>query len=86
MSAAPKTTATRAPGAAGADVPGGAHQAARASVGADAARSAGQAARWLAFAVVIAAAVMDLLDSTIAQVAAPTIRRDCDGSYAVISG
>ena len=84
MSAAPKTTATRAPGAAGADVPGGAHQAARASVGADAARSAGQAARWLAFAVVIAAAVMDLLDSTITQVAAPAIRRDLGGSYAVI--
>jgi MFS family permease len=40
--------------------------------------------RWLAFGVVIAAAVMDLLDSTIAQVAAPTIRRELGGSYAVI--
>jgi EmrB/QacA subfamily drug resistance transporter len=40
--------------------------------------------RWLAFAVVIAAAVMDLLDSTITQVAAPTIRRELGGSYAVI--
>ena len=30
------------------------------------------------------AAVMDLLDSTIAQVAAPTIRRELGGSYAVI--
>jgi EmrB/QacA subfamily drug resistance transporter len=34
--------------------------------------------------VVIAAAVMDLLDSTITQVAAPTIRRELGGSYAVI--
>jgi EmrB/QacA subfamily drug resistance transporter len=40
--------------------------------------------RWLAFAVIITAAVMDLLDSTIAQVAAPTIRRELGGSYAVI--
>ena len=40
--------------------------------------------RWLAFAVVITAAVMDLMDSTIAQVAAPAIRRDLGGSYAVI--
>src|SRR5580693_2008822 len=40
--------------------------------------------RWLAFAVVIAAAVMDLLDSTITQVAAPAIRRELGGSYAVI--
>jgi EmrB/QacA subfamily drug resistance transporter len=40
--------------------------------------------RWLAFAAVIAAAVMDLLDSTIAQVAAPSIRRELGGSYAVI--
>jgi EmrB/QacA subfamily drug resistance transporter len=40
--------------------------------------------RWVAFAVVIAAAVMDLLDSTITQVAAPSIRRDLGGSYAVI--
>jgi EmrB/QacA subfamily drug resistance transporter len=40
--------------------------------------------RWLAFGTVITAAVMDLLDSTIAQVAAPTIRRSLGGSYAVI--
>ena len=40
--------------------------------------------RWLAFGTVITAAVMDLLDSTIAQVAAPTIRRELGGSYAVI--
>src|ERR1700755_1003556 len=40
--------------------------------------------RWVAFGTVITAAVMDLLDSTIAQVAAPTIRRELGGSYAVI--
>src|SRR6201989_1491050 len=40
--------------------------------------------RWVAFGSVITAAVMDLLDSTIAQVAAPTIRRELGGSYAVI--
>ena len=40
--------------------------------------------RWIAFGTVITAAVMDLLDSTIAQVAAPTIRRELGGSYAVI--
>src|SRR6266700_6103921 len=40
--------------------------------------------RWLAFGAVITAAVMDLLDSTITQVAAPTIRRELGGSYAVI--
>src|SRR5579862_8395557 len=40
--------------------------------------------RWAAFAVVIAAAVMDLLDSTITQVAAPDIRHELGGSYAVI--
>ncbi len=40
--------------------------------------------KWLAFAAAAAAAVMDLLDSTIAQVAAPSIRRDLGGSYAVI--
>jgi EmrB/QacA subfamily drug resistance transporter len=40
--------------------------------------------RWLAFGTVITAAVMDLLDSTIAQVAAPTIRRSLGGSYAII--
>jgi EmrB/QacA subfamily drug resistance transporter len=38
--------------------------------------------RWLAFAAVLAASVMDLLDSTIAGVAAPAIRHDLGGSYA----
>jgi MFS family permease len=37
---------------------------------------------WLGFIVVVAASVMDLLDSTIAQTAAPAIRRDLGGSYA----
>jgi EmrB/QacA subfamily drug resistance transporter len=37
---------------------------------------------WLGFMVVVAASVMDLLDSTIAQTAAPAIRRDLGGSYA----
>ncbi|HEX6519007.1 MAG TPA: MFS transporter [Streptosporangiaceae bacterium] len=49
-----------------------------------AAASAAPRWRWAAFATVITAAVMDLLDSTIAQVAAPTIRRELGGSYAVI--
>jgi MFS family permease len=40
--------------------------------------------RWLAFAAIITASVMDLLDSTIAQVAAPSIRRDLGGPYTVI--
>src|SRR5215472_3868919 len=40
--------------------------------------------RWLAFAAIITASVMDLLDSTIAQVAGPSIRRDLGGSYTVI--
>jgi EmrB/QacA subfamily drug resistance transporter len=35
----------------------------------------------LGFIVVLAAAVMDLLDSTIAQTAAPAIRRELGGSY-----
>ncbi|HTU84356.1 MAG TPA: MFS transporter [Solirubrobacteraceae bacterium] len=39
---------------------------------------------WLGFAVVVAALVMDLLDSTIAQTAAPAIRRDLGGSYAAL--
>src|SRR5271166_3021132 len=46
--------------------------------------STGRKWRWMAFGVVITAAAMDLLDSTIAQVAAPTIRRELGGSYAVI--
>jgi EmrB/QacA subfamily drug resistance transporter len=37
---------------------------------------------WLGFLVVLAAAVMDLLDSTITQTAAPAIRRSLGGSYA----
>src|SRR5215831_844274 len=43
-----------------------------------------QSRRWLAFAAIITASVMDLLDSTIAQVAAPSIRHDLGGSYTVI--
>ncbi|HEX4108178.1 MAG TPA: MFS transporter [Solirubrobacteraceae bacterium] len=39
-------------------------------------------AAWLGFAVVVVSSVMDLLDSTIAQTAAPAIRRDLGGSYA----
>src|ERR1700756_4212571 len=39
---------------------------------------------WLGFAVVVASAVMDLLDSTIAQTAAPAIHRDLGGSYAAL--
>jgi EmrB/QacA subfamily drug resistance transporter len=38
--------------------------------------------RWLAFLAVMAVSVMDLLDSTIANVAAPAIRDDLGGSYA----
>src|SRR5580698_588035 len=48
------------------------------------ARTAPQRWRWLAFAAAVAAAAMDLLDSTIAQVAAPAIRHDLGGSYTVI--
>ena len=36
---------------------------------------------WLGFVVVIAASVMDLLDSTIAQTAAPAIRADLSSSF-----
>jgi EmrB/QacA subfamily drug resistance transporter len=39
-------------------------------------------AAWLGFVVVIVSAVMDLLDSTITQTAAPAIRHDLHGSYA----
>jgi EmrB/QacA subfamily drug resistance transporter len=42
----------------------------------------GLSAAWLGFIVVIASSVMDLLDSTIAQTAAPAIHRDLGGSYA----
>lgn len=45
-------------------------------------RALPQTSVWLGFAVVIAASVMDLLDSTIAQTAAPAIRADLGGSYA----
>lgn len=38
-------------------------------------------AAWLGFVVVLAASVMDLLDATIAQTAAPAIRDDLGGSY-----
>jgi EmrB/QacA subfamily drug resistance transporter len=38
--------------------------------------------RWLGYTAVLAAAVMDLLDSTIANVAAPSIRTSLGGSYA----
>jgi EmrB/QacA subfamily drug resistance transporter len=41
-------------------------------------------ATWLGFLVVLASAVMDLLDSTIAQTAAPAIQRDLGGSYAAL--
>ena len=41
-------------------------------------------AGWLGFLVVLASAVMDLLDSTIAQTAAPAIQRDLGGSYAAL--
>lgn len=36
---------------------------------------------WLGFMVILAASVMDLLDSTIAQTAAPAIRADLAGTY-----
>ena len=38
--------------------------------------------RWLAFAAALVAVLMDLIDSTITQVAAPAIRADLGGSYA----
>lgn len=47
-------------------------------------RSSSVRAAWLGFLVVLASAVMDLLDSTIAQTAAPAIRRDLGGSYAAL--
>jgi EmrB/QacA subfamily drug resistance transporter len=39
---------------------------------------------WLAFAAVLAAAVMDLMDTTITQVAGPAIRGDLHGSDALL--
>src|SRR3954469_4852335 len=44
-------------------------------------RSTARPSVWLGFVVVIAASVMDLLDSTIAQTAAPAIRADLAGTY-----
>jgi MFS family permease len=44
----------------------------------------GTRAAWIGFAVVIAASLMDLLDSTIAQTAAPAIRHDLGGSFATL--
>jgi EmrB/QacA subfamily drug resistance transporter len=76
------SSAVEATDRAAARVGAGADQQARA--GADQQAERGRRWRWLAFAVVIAAAVMDLLDSTITQVAAPAIRRELGGSYAVI--
>ncbi|MFC6085718.1 DHA2 family efflux MFS transporter permease subunit [Sphaerisporangium aureirubrum] len=40
--------------------------------------------RWLAFTAVMASSVMDLLDSTVINVAAPAIRADLGGSYATL--
>ncbi len=42
----------------------------------------GSRVAWLGFLVVITAAVMNLLDSTITQTAAPAIRRELGGSFA----
>lgn len=39
-------------------------------------------AAWIGFVAVVIASAMDLLDSTIAQTAAPAIRRELGGSYA----
>src|SRR5262245_5475705 len=40
--------------------------------------------RWLVLATVLAVEVMDLLDSTIVNVAAPTIRKSLGGTYTAI--
>ncbi|MFG1806272.1 MFS transporter [Streptomyces sp. NPDC049040] len=48
----------------------------------DAPDSPGLPGRWLGYTAVLAASVMDLLDSTIANVAAPSIRTSLGGSYA----
>jgi EmrB/QacA subfamily drug resistance transporter len=80
--AAEGSTRTVRPAAGITPVAGGAAGAAPATGGTPGTAPGGR--RWLALAVIITAAVMDLLDSTIAQVAAPTIRRDLGGSYAVI--
>jgi EmrB/QacA subfamily drug resistance transporter len=46
--------------------------------------TAGSRTTWLGFGIVLAASVMDLLDATIAQTAAPAIREELGGSYATI--
>src|ERR1700748_1373751 len=38
--------------------------------------------RWLAFSTVLAAAMMDLIDATVASVAGPVVRHDLGGSLA----
>jgi MFS family permease len=86
MSSAVETTATRGTDR---EARAGAEQAAQRSIEPVASgpmehRAGSGRGRGLAFAVVIAAAAMDLLDSTITQVAAPDIRRQLGGSYAVI--
>ena len=40
--------------------------------------------RWLAFAAVVAASFMDLIDTMVANVAGPSIRADLGGSYATL--
>ena len=40
--------------------------------------------RWLGLAAILAAMIMNILDSTIANVAAPTIREDIGGSYSSV--
>src|SRR4051794_38251988 len=40
--------------------------------------------RWLAFSAVLASSVMDLLDSTVINTAAPAIRESLGGSYATL--
>src|SRR6516225_9904056 len=67
------------PASAGAGQPARAGAGVGQPAGAGAGAEAGRRWRWLAFGVVIAAAVMDLLDSTITQVAAPAIRRELGG-------
>ncbi len=84
MSSAPET---RSPNREAADATTATEAPATAQAGAGSAGGPGTKSsklRWVAFGAVITAAVMDLLDSTIAQVAAPTIRRELGGSYAVI--
>lgn len=51
---------------------------------ADAAAPAGYRYRWFVMAAVIAADVMDLVDSTVAQLAGPSIRRDLGGGESTL--